>query len=144
MKRVICTSLQQTRPRTSVQSIYAFGPQDAKHFLECLCKAAHSSWSTSTLRLTTSDNTLFSAFQKAYARRVLHGALPFGLMLLECSMFGMSKSRTSTGSKQARSASSRFQGRKVPKKTHMHHRRLCVSCAPGTTSIVMIAAPLAC
>ncbi len=45
---------------------------DLARFLECLCKAAHSSLSTSTLRFTTFDNALFSAPQQAYAWRVLH------------------------------------------------------------------------
>lgn len=43
---------------------------DFARFLECLCKAAHSSLSTSTLRFTTFDNALFSAPQQAYVRRV--------------------------------------------------------------------------
>ena len=45
---------------------------DCARFLECLCKAAHSSLSTSTLRFTTFDNALFSAPPQAYAWPVLH------------------------------------------------------------------------
>ncbi len=106
---------------------------DFARFLECLCKAAHSSLSTSTLRFTTFDNALFSAPEQAYAWRVLQVyaaswelqgatvALPFGLMtpaggsmyvsfpgglmLLECSM--SAESRTSTGSNKGRSVSSK-------------------------------------
>ncbi len=117
---------------------------DLARFLECLCKPAHSSLSTSTLRFTTFDNALFSAPQQAYARRVFHlyeawratrcdrsftvrahdtcrridvcviswrpdaGVLHVG---------GYEQSRTSTGSEQGRSVSSRFQGKKCRRKS---------------------------